>query len=338
MLLGMQEFDRKVGIRGVVLNQVAGSRHEGIIREVIRNYCDVPVLGAIPKLSDALISERHMGLTPFQEHRDVEDAISVAADTARKYIDLAGLKKVAEGAAGMRLPVRPAASDTGIAYTGTVIGVIRDSAFQFYYPENFEELERRGARLVQVSALTQRRLPDVDALYIGGGFPETNSIALAKNTAFRRSLLDAIEEGLPVYAECGGLMYLGESLLLGKRRYPMVGVFPITFSLEKKPQAHGYTVVRVSRTNPFYAKGTVFKGHEFHYSKVLDCGHKDKMRFAFRMSRGKGIIDGMDGACYKNVLATYTHVHAYGTPEWADGLVKKAEIFKRRKQRFGNKV
>ncbi len=190
--------------------------------------------------------------------------------------------------------------------------------------------------MVEVSALTKKSLPDMDALYIGGGFPETNSIALAENKAFRRSLLDAIEAGLPVYAECGGLMYLGESLLLGRKRYPMVGVFPVTFSLERKPQAHGYTVISVSRTNPFYAKGAVLKGHEFHYSKVQEFGRKEKVRFAFRMSRGQGIIDGMDGVCYKNVLATYTHIHAYGTPEWADGLVKKAEIFKRRKLRLGN--
>ncbi|MGE5300437.1 MAG: cobyrinate a,c-diamide synthase [Acidobacteriota bacterium] len=337
MLLGMQKFDRRVAIKGVVLNQVAGSRHEKIIREVIGNYCDVPVLGAIPKLRDVLLSERHMGLTPFQEHPDVGRAISLAAEVARNYVDLEGLRKVAEGAPGKGLRAGPPVPVPHISSGSPAIGVIRDSAFQFYYPENFEELEGKGARLVEVSALTEKRLPDVDALYIGGGFPETNSIALAKNLSFRRSLLNAVEAGLPVYAECGGLMYLGRSLLLGKKRYPMVGVFPITFSLEKKPQAHGYTVVRVGRANPFYARGTVLKGHEFHYSRVLDYAHKEGMRFAFRMSRGQGIIDGMDGVCYKNVLATYTHVHAYGTPEWADGLVKRAEIFKRGKRRLGDK-
>jgi cobyrinic acid a,c-diamide synthase len=337
MLLGMQKFDTKVAIKGVVLNQIAGSRHERIIREVIGNYCDVPVLGAIPKLRDALLSERHMGLTPFQEHPDVGRAISHAAEIARQYVDLQGLKEIAEDVPGKGLPTRPPASVPGISSGSPAIGVIRDSAFQFYYPENFEELERKGARLVEVSALTEKRLPDVDALYIGGGFPETNAISLAENVSFRRSLRHAIEAGLPVYAECGGLMYLGKSLHLGKERYPMVGVFPITFSLERKPQAHGYTEVRVGRANPFYARGTVLRGHEFHYSKVLDYAPKKGMRFAFRMSRGQGIIDGMDGVCYKNVLATYTHVHAYGTPEWADGLVKRAEMFKRGKRRIGDK-
>jgi cobyrinic acid a,c-diamide synthase len=337
MLLGMQTFDRKVAIKGVVLNQVAGARHEKVVKDVIGNCCGVPVLGAIPKLRDALLSERHMGLTPFQEHPEVDHAISLSAEIVRKYVDLEGLRKVAMAAPDRGLPVYRPVAARDVSQASPVIGVIRDSAFQFYYPENFEELRRKGARLLEVSALTEKRLPDVDALYIGGGFPETNSVVLARNVSFRRSLLKAVESGLPVYAECGGLMYLGKSLVLGKERYPMVGVFPISFSLERKPQAHGYTVVRVDRANPFYARGVVFRGHEFHYSRVLDCRRKEGMRFAFRMSRGQGITDGMDGVCYKNVLATYTHVHALGTPEWAEGLVKKAEVYKRGKRRLGGK-
>ncbi len=190
---------------------------------------------------------------------------------------------------------------------------------------------------MEISALTEKRLPEVDALYIGGGFPETNSIALARNISFRRSLRKAVESGLPVYAECGGLMYLGKSLLLGKKRHPMVGIFPITFSLEKRPQAHGYTVVRVSRENPFYERGTELKGHEFHYSKVVDYSPQEGMRLTFRMTRGRGIINGMDGICYKNVLATYTHVHAYGTPQWAEGLLREAWAYKGERRRLGDK-
>ena len=210
------------------------------------------------------------------------------------------------------------------------IGIIRDSAFQFYYPENFEELEKRGAELVEISAMQERELPDIDALYIGGGFPETNAIALAKNTAFKKSLRNAVEGGLPVYAECGGLMYLGKALLLGNKTYPMSGIFPLTFCLEKKPQAHGYTILEITGENPFYTKGTVLRGHEFHYSRVIDREMKDGTHFSFLMKRGQGIIDKMDGLCYKNVLATYTHLHALGSPEWADGLVKQAYSYKKK--------
>lgn len=358
MVLGMQKFDRKVEIRGVVLNRIAGSRHEKVVKESVERYCGIPVLGSIPKLKEDLFAERHMGLVPFHEHPEVERAISYAAEIAEKYLDLDGIWKIAQEARklGMRHEVtgqkagdkRQKVGDKGLRKNarsekgGTLspvvtIGVVRDSAFQFYYPENFEELEKRGAKLLEVSALAGKALPDIDALYIGGGFPETNAIALAKNNAFRQSLKKAVEKGLPVYAECGGLMYLGKALLLEKRTYPMAGIFPLTFRLEGKPQAHGYTVVEVSRKNPFYKKGTVLRGHEFHYSKASDLGDKGIPGFSFKMKRGQGITDKKDGICYKNVLATYTHLHAYGSPEWADGLFRRAFLYKKEKSEIADK-
>lgn len=338
MLLGMQRFDKRVQIKGVVLNQIAGARHEKIIREVVEKYCKIPVLGAIPKIRGDFLSERHMGLTPFQEHPEVEKAIAHTAEIAKKYLDLDGLWKIAKTAPvikGSGSGVRRTNSQPSTTNLRVRIGIIRDSAFQFYYPENFEELEKRGAELVEISALTEKRLPDVDALYIGGGFPETNAIALARNGSFRKSVRDAVEEGLPVYAECGGLMYLGSSLLLEKKSYPMAGVFPLKFCLEKKPSAHGYTIVKVDRKNSFYRKGTVLKGHEFHYSRAVDFREKEGIHFVFAMTRGQGIIDEKDGICYKNALGTYTHLHAYGSPEWADGLVRQAGLYSRRKSRAG---
>jgi cobyrinic acid a,c-diamide synthase len=183
---------------------------------------------------------------------------------------------------------------------------------------------------LEISAIIEKKLPDIDALYIGGGFPETNAISLAKNATFRKSLRNAVENGLPVYAECGGLMYLGDSISVDKKTYPMTGVFPLAFCLEKRPQAHGYTIVEVKKKNPFYETGTILKGHEFHYSKVVGPINKGE-NFAFRMKRGEGIIEKMDGICYKNVLATYTHLHAYGSPEWTDGLMKQALLYKKMK-------
>jgi cobyrinic acid a,c-diamide synthase len=325
MVLGMQKFDRKVDIRGVVLNRIAGARHEKVVRESVEGACSVPVVGALPKLSGEFLSERHMGLTPFQEHPGVDKAIATCAEVAEKYLDLDALRAIAEAARD--LPVKTvsvAAAGSLLPGRDVTVGIIRDSAFQFYYPENFDELARRGARLVEVSALTEKKLPAIDALYIGGGFPETHAIALARNASFRKSVRTAVEAGLPVYAECGGLMYLGSSLVTGGRTYPMAGVFPLSFSLEKRPQAHGYTIVEVVRKNPFYPKGLVVKGHEFHYSRVIDFEKKRGMGFAFAMNRGQGIAGKMDGLTYKNVLATYTHLHAYGAPEWADGLIRLA--------------
>jgi cobyrinic acid a,c-diamide synthase len=337
MVLGMQKFDRKVDIQGVVLNQIAGSRHEKIVTEVIEKYCGLRVLGSIPKLKQDMLSERHMGLTPFQEHPEVGGAIFSASALAKKYLDLDSIRQIAMRAAPLsgKLSKERLKSHSCDAPPGhrVTVGIIRDSAFQFYYPENFEELEKGGARLLEISALKEKELPEIDALYIGGGFPETNAIALARNTSFRRSLKKAVEKGLPVYAECGGLMYLGRGLLLGTKKYPMAGIFPLSFCLEKKPQAHGYTVVEVMGDNAFYEKGTVLKGHEFHYSRAIDAEEKEGVGFSFRMKRGQGITEKRDGICYRNVLATYTHLHAYGAPEWAAGLMKQAALYRKERSK-----
>ncbi len=125
-------------------------------------------------------------------------------------------------------------------------------------------------------------------------------------------------------------MYLGKTLVLGKKKYAMSGIFPITFCLEKKPQAHGYTIVETTEKNPFYPKGTLLRGHEFHYSRVMESETEEDLVFAFRMKRGQGIRDKKDGLCYKNVLATYTHLHALGSPEWAYGLVNQAYSYKKK--------
>ncbi len=207
------------------------------------------------------------------------------------------------------------------------IGIIRDSAFQFYYPENIDALSDGGAEIVFISPLKDRELLELDALYIGGGFPETHAEQLADNKSFSRQLKALAEDGFPIYAECGGLMYLGKKLVLEGNAFPMVGILPVAFDFYKKPQGHGYTIVTVEGENPYYAVGTEIRGHEFHYSRVSNWtgGEND---LVFRMKRGVGINKDRDGILYKNVLATYTHVHALGTPGWAGALIRNAVKFK----------
>jgi cobyrinic acid a,c-diamide synthase len=135
------------------------------------------------------------------------------------------------------------------------------------------------------------------------------------------------DKGLPIYAECGGLMYLGKMLKLNGAVYPMAGVLPIVFGFSKKPQGHGYTIVSVEKPNPFFKVGTRFKGHEFHYSKVLEWDGADD-ELVFKMERGTGLINGKDGVCRKNVLATYTHIHALGLPVWAKSMISNALAYK----------
>ena len=329
VVLGCMNLDRDVSIKGVVLNQVAGSRHESVVHSSIEKYCSLPVLGVIPRLNSGEFPERHMGLTPYQEHHDTENALSFVEDIANKYLDLDRILSIAMEAEPINnrheLPMAHSLSPA------VRIGVIRDSAFQFYYPENIEELEKNGAEIIEVNALEDERLPDIDALYIGGGFPETNAIRLAENKDFRDSVFNSAEKGLPIYAECGGLMFLGDSIIIDDKKYPMAGIFPITFEMKKKPQAHGYTIVEVEKENPFYPVGTMLHGHEFHYSAVAIISENDSAFTAFRMKRGHGIKNKMDGICYKNVFATYTHIHALGAEEWVRGLINKAKEFKKAK-------
>ena len=328
LVLGCQTMDPEVQIGGIVLNRIATSRQESVIRRAIEERCGLPVVGAIPRLKNDPFPERHMGLTPFQEHKGIEESISAVGELGTNYLDLDAILAIAKTSGPLSAnhpesehpsPITPRPSPQ--------IGIIRDSAFQFYYQENLEELEKRGAEIIEVSPLKEKALPDIDALYIGGGFPETHAIALADNIEFRRSLCTEIEKGLPVYAECGGLMYLGESITLENKTYPMVGIFPIKFGMRKKPNAHGYTIVEAGTNNPYFREGTILKGHEFHYSEVLSINEKN-LQMGFTNKRGRGIIDNKDGICYKNVLAAYTHLHAVGSPEWADGIIKCAVRYK----------
>jgi cobyrinic acid a,c-diamide synthase len=203
--------------------------------------------------------------------------------------------------------------------------VFRDAAFQFYYPDNLEALTREGATLIEISPISNTRLPQVDALYIGGGFPETLAPSLADNEPFLQSVRQAVEQGLPVYAECGGTVYLGQTLLMQGRTYPMVGVLPVVFAFGRKPQGHGYVELETVAKNPFYRVGDSIRGHEFHYTYMQSCESEDPT-FAFRVRRGFGFDGQRDGLCWRNVLASYTHVHASGTHQWASGLVGQARL------------
>jgi cobyrinic acid a,c-diamide synthase len=325
LVMGCQRFDEDLAIAGVILNRVATPRQEGLVRSTIERYCDLPVLGAVPRLASGLFPERHMGLVPRRESGDSEKALAWARDAASRYIDLKALRRIASEAPPLAQGLRAfePTKAAGLASESPRIGYIRDDAFWFYYPENLEQLRERGAHLVELNAMRTTQLPELDALYIGGGFPETQAATLAANETFRNSLNRAIDEGLPVYAECGGLMYLGKELLLDGNAYPMTGALPVRFVLERKPQGHGYTILNVARQNPYYPVGTTLRGHEFHYSRPVIRPSAD-VTFAFDVERGRGFEGQRDGLCKKNLLATYTHLHAGGTPGWAESLYNAA--------------
>lgn len=360
---GCAHFDTQVKLKGVVLNRIAGPRHERILRNSIEHHCGIPVLGALPKQRQQRLPERHMGLVPTYEHQWAKEAKAFIRDLAERHLDLEAIVEVARGTyrwkpqdqqsqAGADIrcsaeapapgpetadthpeaAVDATAQDDAPPYISSTsaakprIGILRDSAFQFYYPENLTALETAGAELVFTSPLSETDLPAVDALYIGGGFPETHAHQLSQNRSYAQQIKSCAQEGLPIYAECGGLIYLGEALALLEGTFAMTGVLPIVFGFSKRPQGHGYTIARVDRPNPFFDPGTLLKGHEFHYSTVeAPASLADRM--VFQMQRGNGILRQRDGLCTNNVLATYTHIHALGTPQWAPAVVHKAREF-----------
>lgn len=328
LVLGCRHLDPAVHFAGVVLNRVGTDRHERIVREAVERYAGLPVLGAVRRSRRDVFPQRHLGITPCPEHDAADDAIVALAARAATSLDLAAVE------AAMAPIVLPAALEPSPSAPGEAVrlGILRDAAFQFYYAENLEALARQGAELVEINALTEPELPpDLDGLYIGGGFPETSARELSANVSFRASIRQAAEQGLPIYAECGGLIYLGESMVLEGESFPLVGIFPVRFGLMKKPQAHGYTVLVAGTGNPYYPEGAVISGHEFRYSRV-EVWRGETAQLAFRMERGVGFIDGRDGLVHKNVLALYTHIHAAGTPQWAEALVARAREYRRQRQ------
>lgn len=332
---GCQVFDPELQVAAVILNRVAGPRQERLIRDTVEAYCGVPVVGSVPKLKENLFPERHMGLVPYQERVQAEKAVAWTRRIVTDHLDLERIWKIGESVDGLPAPHEATLEGPPpIPWEDELrIGIVQDSAFWFYYPENLEELERQGAKLIRLNALCDPDLPPLHALYIGGGFPETQAPGLAENARFRKSLRAAIQDGLPVYAECGGLMYLGEELHVGGNRFPMAGALPVSFTLSSRPQGHGYTILEAVRPNPFYAVGERLKGHEFHYSRPQPT-EPGGLDFVFRVKRGHGMDGTGDGICSGNLLAMYTHIHAGGSPWWAGRLLHAAQEFRMKSKFF----
>ncbi len=346
MVMGFQHFQKDVPIAGVILNYVSGTRHERKLRKAIEQYCGIPVVGSIPKDQDLHIMERHLGLIPSSESSEGELSIERIGRKLESRLDLDQILTLArrskapqvlspllkkEKTKKSSLPLKERDRVRGTARTQKVrIGIIRDRAFNFYYPENLEALAMEGAELLFIDSFKDR-LPKVDGLYIGGGFPEFFLKELEGNRGLRQDIAKAVHRNLPVYAECAGLMYLCRSISWNRRSYEMVGVIPSEISLSDRPEGHGYVIAKVINENPLFPVGLTIRGHEFHHSNLLPI---DDLQFAYRIQRGKGIADKKDGIVFKNLFASYVHLHALGTPEWAKSFVALASKGKRATRRL----
>lgn len=333
LVKGCQVMDPELMLEAVILNRVAGSRHENILKISILTACGIPTIGRIAKQTLKNFPQRHLGLLPIDEHPAASALIGQVESAISQAVDIDAIIEIAGKAGKIEISTSCAKSKKlDKAVLGLKIGFLRDSAFQFYYEDNLDALRATGAELVEVSALTDTSLPDIHGLYIGGGFPETNAEALATNVSFKKSLREAVAKGLPVYAECGGLMYLSRSLAVDDKEFPMVGVFPMATVLKRKPQGLGYIEVEVVGENPFYPVGAIIKGHEFHYSAVL-TENKDNPVYAFKVLRGYGMDGTHDGICVNNAIGSYLHVHCLGVRTWADAMAQRAVEYRSGLQR-----
>ena len=324
LVLGYQVFDRDVPIRGVILNRVASARQEDKLRQALERYTDVPVIGAIGRDPALLVQERHLGLTTPDETASRDETIDRLRLAVERDVDLGRILELARAApapwptpTGSDRDSSPRARDEAVAVKPDIrIAVARDAAFGFYYPDDLEALERAGAKLLFFSALQDERLPDADALLIGGGFPETQMPMLAANRGLRAEIRRAAEAGLPIYAECGGLMYLTRSITWGAEVHEMVGFIPADTVMHSSPQGRGLVVLEETDAAPWpredtqVGAGNGFRipAHEFHHAALerLDPA----TRFAYRVIRGRGIDGRHDGIVKGNVLAGFCHLRS----------------------------
>lgn len=320
MVRGCQVFDPQAEIAAVILNRVAGKRHADVARAAIEKSCSIPVVGVIPRLGHEIVPGRHLGLVTPAEF-DTDGSLSDRLyEIGRDHLDLEAIEEIAT--AVPPLETRPRAVVNTVASNRVRIGCFFDSAFTFYYPENLEALQAAGAELVPVSSLADEALPeDLSALYIGGGFPETHAARLSANSSMMHSVFQASRRGMPIWAECGGLIYLSRSVAWNGETHRMAGVFDVDLVMKKRPAGHGYVEAVVDRDNPVLDAGVTIRGHEFHYTRPTEV---PAARTCMRMARGVGVGDGRDGLTRDATVATYTHLHSDGVPSWATGMVAAA--------------
>jgi cobyrinic acid a,c-diamide synthase len=359
LILGYQAFDPQIRIAGVILNQLGGSRHEAKLRAVIEHYTDVPVLGAVHRDDRFAIVERHLGLMPSNEANAAREKIDTIAALVAASVDLDRLIAIASLAPALVLPAAPSPSlipagvrehhahpldganvhrtsatppsrlpqageesePSALRANSIKIGIPRDAAFGFYYPGDLEALRAAGAELVTIDTLKDARLPEVDALFIGGGFPEVFMEQLEANVSLRHEIRQAIESGLPAYAECGGLMYLARSISWRGKRFEMAGVIPGDVVMHDRPMGRGYVQLRETGKNPWPLSGSAdVRAHEFHYSSLENLAPGTV--YAYDVMRGNGVDGQHDGIVHKNLLACYAHLRDLEDNHWTRRFVQ----------------
>ena len=317
---GFEIFDPALHFAGIVLNNVGSDRHYGLLETAIRLVTTTPLLGRLPREAGLAIPERHLGLHTTEETTSDENRSAAFAQTGRQHLDIEPLLNLSWSDA----PTNRAVISAPCSEQGRVrIGVARDKAFSFYYEDNFDLLRESGAEMVNFSPLLDAGLPqDLDALYLGGGYPELYAEELSGNTAMSAAIRAFAEAGKPVYAECGGMIYLGGALTtLDGRSHAMAGVLPTEFEMTPRLVHFGYVYVELAEQCLLGEKGTEARGHSFHCSRVRTSSSEPT---AYRLKYTLSGREEIEGYRYKNVLASYVHLHFRGNSALAASLVREA--------------
>lgn len=327
ILSGLVTFEPGLNFCGVILNNVGSSRHERSLRAALAANGPLPVLGVMPRLEANPLPERHMGLASAGPKLNPEaDAIlENLGKLASDHCDLADLLSAAEAAPPLEF------QDCARHSSGEIIGrvgYVWDDAFWFYYPENLEALRNEGIEPVPINIVRGENpeiLESLDGLYLGGGFPEDYASRLSKSP-FLPKIGELARQGMPIYAECGGLLLLCAGIEIGGGSYPMCRVFEAVAEICPKPQGLGYVEGTIEAPNPYFIPGSRLKGHEFHYSRLRWSDVKPG--FAMRLCKGAGLSGGMDGLAFNNVWASYTHIFAPAVPQWAKNFAGAVRAWK----------
>lgn len=321
MVLGYKELDKNVNIAGVIVNNVKTKTHYEIIKNAVEKYCGIEVLGYFPPNNEFSLESRHLGLVPSVEIDSLKTKFNNLADEIEKYINIDRILELSESEE-VETSFEVDSFIKNSKVENKTIAIAYDKAFNFYYRENIELLKDLGLNIKYFSPLEDNEVPNSDYIYIGGGFPEIFGKELEDNISMRKSILEAHKRKIPIYAECGGLMYLGEKLINQENKeYDMVGVFKGSSKMTASLRRFGYSFGTAKEDTILSKKGEIIKGHEFHHS-IFETN--EDCAYIMRKERDKKIVDEWEGGYSKdNTLATYLHTHFYNNLNCIKNLIEK---------------
>lgn len=328
IVLGYKEFDKELDLRGVILNNIGSPSHYNSAKRSIEKKRVLPVLGFLPRDKNLILEERHLGLIPTGEKTPLDSFTKKLSYLVEENIDVDKIIGISRKARALP-QFRKRIFVDKFTRNKVSIAIAKDKAFNFYYQDNLDILEEAGANLIEFSPLRDKILPrGADGLYIGGGFPELFAKKLSENTALKSDIYKKAKSGMPIYAECGGLMYLVKELLdFRNKKFPMVGVFDESVKMSHGLRTFGYVNVRVRKNNILSDRGATCKAHIFHWSHIDDtCKKKTLKAYTLKKYGERSFADGL---IKWNVLASYAHLHFGSRPRFAKKFIKSCEIFKK---------